>query len=69
LKASIFYKPGSPDVLEFADIEDPIINSNDVLVRVKACSINHLDLWIRSGKTGYSDLKTTLLTVQNVCKS
>jgi len=57
LKASLFYKHGSPDVLEFDDIEDPIINSNEVLVRVKACSINHLDLWIRSGKTGYSNLK------------
>lgn len=57
MKASLFYKYGSPDVLEFDDIEDPIVDNNEVLVRVKACSINHLDLWIRSGKTGYSDIK------------
>ena len=56
MKASVFYKHGPPDVLEFDDVDDPVVSNNDVLVKVKACSINHLDLWIRRGKTGYSDI-------------
>ena len=56
MKASVFYKHGPPEVLEFDDVEEPVVSNNEVLVKVKACSINHLDLWIIRGKTGYSDI-------------
>ena len=52
MKASVFYKHGPPEVLEFDDVEEPAVSNNEVLVKVKACSINHLDLWIRRGLPG-----------------
>ena len=32
-----------------SDAPEPTLRSNDVLVRVKACALNHLDLWVRRG--------------------
>ena len=31
----------------------PTVGSEDVLVRVKACALNHLDIWIRQGMPAY----------------
>jgi NADPH:quinone reductase-like Zn-dependent oxidoreductase len=52
VKAIVFEKHGGPDVLRYADAPDPVINANEVLVRVKACALNHLDLWVRRGLPG-----------------
>jgi NADPH:quinone reductase-like Zn-dependent oxidoreductase len=52
VKAIVFEKHGGPDVLRYVDAPDPIINANEVLVRVKACALNHLDLWARRGLPG-----------------
>jgi NADPH:quinone reductase-like Zn-dependent oxidoreductase len=52
VKAIVFEKHGGPDVLRFVDAPDPAINANEVLVRVKACALNHLDLWVRRGLPG-----------------
>jgi len=49
MKAIVFNVHGGPDVLKFTDAPDPVIRSNEVLVRVKACALNHLDLWVRRG--------------------
>ena len=57
MKAALFNEHGSPDVLKYEETDDPIVSNNEVLVRVKACSINHLDIWIRRGRTGYSDIQ------------
>src|SRR6185436_7944665 len=40
------------EVLEYADAPDPKITANDVLVEVKACALNHLDIWARRGLPG-----------------
>ncbi|MBI1991809.1 MAG: zinc-binding dehydrogenase [Candidatus Omnitrophica bacterium] len=54
MKAVIFRRHGGPDVLEYADVPDPPLEDGQgVLVRVKACSINHLDIWIRQGIPAY----------------
>jgi len=53
MKATIFRTHGGPDVLEYADVPTPSPGPGDVLVRVKACSINHLDIWIRQGIPAY----------------
>jgi NADPH:quinone reductase-like Zn-dependent oxidoreductase len=37
------------DVLKYEDASDPKIQSNEVLARVKACALNHLDIWVRMG--------------------
>ena len=53
MKAVVFRRHGGPDVLEYADMPDPSCGAGQILVRVKACSINHLDLWIRQGIPAY----------------
>src|ERR1700746_1519751 len=52
MKAIVFNAHGGPEVLKFSDVADPKIRPNEVLVRVKACALNHLDLWVRAGIPG-----------------
>jgi len=52
MKAVIFKQHGGPEVLEFTDVEDPRPKANEVLVKVRACALNHLDLFIRRGLPG-----------------
>jgi NADPH:quinone reductase-like Zn-dependent oxidoreductase len=49
LKAIRFHQHGGPDVLRYEDAPDPDLVAGEVLVRVRACALNHLDLWERSG--------------------
>jgi len=49
MKAIAFYEHGGPEVLRFIDLPDPEPSPGEVLVRVKAVGINHLDLWVRKG--------------------
>ncbi len=52
MKAVIFSQHGGPEVLRYTDVAEPAIGSNDVLVRVRACALNHLDIWVREGMPG-----------------
>ncbi|HUN87231.1 MAG TPA: zinc-binding dehydrogenase [Terriglobales bacterium] len=52
MKAIVFQEFGGPEVLQFRDIPDPKLRQDQVLVRVKACALNHLDLWVRKGLPG-----------------
>lgn len=52
MKATQFYRHGGPEVLEFGDAPDPEIKQNEVLVQVKACALNHLDVFVRRGLPG-----------------
>lgn len=52
MKAVVFKQHGGPEVLEYADAPDPTIAANEVLVEVKACALNHLDIWARGGLPG-----------------
>ena len=49
MKAVRFHKHGSLDVLTYEDAPDPKIAANEVLVQVKTCALNHLDIWLRMG--------------------
>ena len=49
MKALAFEKFGGPDVLALRDVPEPKIGPDDVLVRVKACALNHLDIFVREG--------------------
>jgi NADPH:quinone reductase-like Zn-dependent oxidoreductase len=52
MKAVIFEAHGGPDVLKLGDVPDPQIRSHEVLVEVRACALNHLDVWARNGLPG-----------------
>jgi NADPH:quinone reductase-like Zn-dependent oxidoreductase len=52
MKAVIFRQHGGPEVLEYADVPEPRIRANEVLVEVRACALNHLDIWARKGLPG-----------------
>jgi len=52
MKASIFRRHGGPEVLEYADVSEPQVRANEVLVEVKACALNHLDIFARNGLPG-----------------
>jgi NADPH:quinone reductase-like Zn-dependent oxidoreductase len=52
LKAVIFKHHGGPDVLQLTEVADPQIKAGEVLVEVRACALNHLDLWVRNGLPG-----------------
>jgi len=53
MKAVLFRAHGGPDKLSYEDLPTPTIGLEDVLVRVKACALNHLDIWIREGNPAY----------------
>jgi NADPH:quinone reductase-like Zn-dependent oxidoreductase len=52
VKAAIFKQHGGPEVLEYADVPDPRIRADEVLIEVKACALNHLDIFVRGGLPG-----------------
>jgi NADPH:quinone reductase-like Zn-dependent oxidoreductase len=43
MKAIVYYNYGSPDVLQYEEIEKPAAGDNEVLIKVRAASINPLD--------------------------
>jgi NADPH:quinone reductase-like Zn-dependent oxidoreductase len=52
MKAVAISAHGGTEVLEVTELPDPVIDDNEVLIRVKACSLNYLDVWIRRGLPG-----------------
>ena len=49
MKAARFHQHGDPSVLRFEDAPDPAPGPGRAIVRVRACALNHLDLWERRG--------------------
>ena len=52
MKAVRIHEFGGPEVLRCEDVPDPQPKKDQVLVRIKACALNHLDLWVRKGLPG-----------------
>jgi NADPH:quinone reductase-like Zn-dependent oxidoreductase len=52
MKAVRIHQFGGPEVLTYEDVADPRPRKDQVLVRVRACALNHLDLWVRKGLPG-----------------
>ncbi len=52
MKAMVIERHGDPSVLHFMEYAEPSMGAHDVIVRVRACALNHLDLWVRSGLPG-----------------
>jgi NADPH:quinone reductase-like Zn-dependent oxidoreductase len=53
MKAVRFHEHGGPEVLRYEDAPVPEVGPNDALVRVRACALNHLDIWTRMGARGW----------------
>src|ERR1700756_3763798 len=49
MKAIQFQRHGGPEVLRYTEVPDPQLRANEVLVQVRSCALNHLDLWVRRG--------------------
>lgn len=52
MKAIFLNHHGGPDVLQWGDVPTPTPGPNEVLIQVKACALNHLDIWARMGIPG-----------------
>ncbi|KAL4274900.1 hypothetical protein AHAS_Ahas20G0053400 [Arachis hypogaea] len=74
MKAVVITTPGDPEVLQLHDVDDPLINDGEVLIKVAASALNRADTFQRkglyelpSGKTPYlgHECSGTILAVGN----
>jgi NADPH:quinone reductase-like Zn-dependent oxidoreductase len=52
MKALYFEEHGNLDVVRYGNVPDPVTGPDDAVVRVRACALNHLDIWVRRGWPG-----------------
>lgn len=52
MKAVVIRTHGGPEVLRIEEVPDPVAGHGEVVVRVRAVALNHLDLWVRRGLPG-----------------
>jgi NADPH:quinone reductase-like Zn-dependent oxidoreductase len=52
MRAVRFHQHGGPEVLTYEEVSDPVPGPGQVLVRVRACAMNHLDIHVRRGIPG-----------------
>ena len=75
MKAVRIHEFGGPEVLRYEDVPDPKPRKDQVLVRVRACALNHLDIWVRKGLPGVnlphilgSDIAGEVVAVGELCE-
>jgi NADPH:quinone reductase-like Zn-dependent oxidoreductase len=77
MKAARIHQHGGPDVLVYEDVAEPSIRANEILIRVRACALNHLDLFVRGGIPGMkfpmphvlgSDIAGEVVEVGELCE-
>ena len=49
MKAIRIHENGGPEVLRYEEVPDPVPADGEVLIELRAASLNHLDIWIRKG--------------------
>lgn len=49
MKAVVFHEFGGVEKLRYEEAPQPTFNDNEALIRVRACALNHLDIWARTG--------------------
>jgi len=52
MRAMVIHEHGGPEVLRLETLPDPQPGPGEIVVRVRACALNHLDLWTRRGFPG-----------------
>jgi NADPH:quinone reductase-like Zn-dependent oxidoreductase len=50
MRAAVLTEYGGPEVITIQDRKDPEPAGDEVIVNVKACGLNHLDIWARTQK-------------------
>jgi NADPH:quinone reductase-like Zn-dependent oxidoreductase len=77
MKAARIHEHGGPEVLRIEDVTDPAVSGDRILLRVRACALNHLDLLVRAGIPGItipmphvlgSDIAGEVLEVGELCE-
>lgn len=77
MKAVRIHEHGGTGVLRFEEVPEPRIKGNQILVRVRACALNHLDLFVRAGIPGMrfqmphvlgSDIAGEVVAVGDLCE-
>ena len=53
MKAVVVHEHGGPEVLRYEERPDPVAGPGEVLIRIRASALNHLDLWVRRGLPGH----------------
>ena len=53
MKAAVIEKQGGVENIVYRDWPDPEVRPDDVLIRVRACGLNHLDIFVRRGMPGF----------------
>src|SRR5439155_24195444 len=51
--AALFEEHGGPEKILVQTVPDPVPGPGEVLIEVKACALNHLDLWVLKGGPAY----------------
>jgi zinc-binding alcohol dehydrogenase/oxidoreductase len=49
VRAIVIHEDGGPEVLRYEEVPDPVAGTGEVLIRMRAASLNHLDVWTRKG--------------------
>ncbi len=77
MKVARIHQHGGPDALVYEDVPEPKIKANQILLRVRACALNHLDLFVRAGIPGLtfsmphvlgSDIAGEVVAVGELCE-
>ena len=77
MKAVRIHQHGGSEVLQYEDIPEPSIKTNEILLRVRACALDHLDLFVRNGIPGIkytlphilgSDIAGEVVRVGELCE-
>src|SRR5690349_11718565 len=77
MKAVRIHEHGGSEILCYEDVPEPRLKANQVLVRVRACALNHLDLFVRAGIPGMkfsmphilgSDMAGEIVEVGDLCE-
>ncbi len=66
MKAVIYKQYGGPDVLQIADVPKPILKSHQILVKVRACTVNRTDTAYRSAQYFITRFFTGLLKPKKI---
>ena len=52
MKAVVMRAHGGPEVVKLEELPEPVAGPGEVVVRMRAVAVNHLDIWVRQGWPG-----------------